>query len=57
MSEISKWCLVISIAALGVKTSFEKLFSLGWKPIILLLLNAMFIAVYMLMVIYIQRMV
>ncbi|UYI49398.1 putative sulfate exporter family transporter [Vibrio natriegens] len=57
MSEISKWCLVISIAALGIKTSFEKLFSLGWKPIILLLLNAMFIAVYMLTVIYIQRIV
>ncbi|NOI78946.1 putative sulfate exporter family transporter [Vibrio coralliilyticus] len=57
MSELSKWCLVISIAALGVKTSFEKLFSLGWKPILLLLLNAVFIAGYMLTVIYGQRMV
>lgn len=55
MSDISKWCLVISIAALGVKTSFEKLFSLGWKPIILLLMNASFIAIYMLVIIYIQR--
>lgn len=57
MSELSKWCLVISIAALGVKTSFEKLFSLGWKCILLLLMNAIFIAGYMLMIIYGQRII
>ena len=55
MSDASKWCLVISIAALGVKTSFEKLFSLGWKPIALLFLNTVFIAGYILTVIYFQR--
>ncbi|MGF1748659.1 MULTISPECIES: YeiH family protein [Vibrio] len=54
MSDASKWCLVISIAALGVKTSFEKLFSLGWKPIVLLFSNTVFIAGYMLLVIYLQ---
>ncbi|MGF1700854.1 putative sulfate exporter family transporter [Photobacterium makurazakiensis] len=54
-SDISKWCLVISIAALGVKTSFEKLSELGWKPIILLLGNAVFIAMYMLAVVYLSR--
>ncbi|MGF1734104.1 YeiH family protein [Photobacterium satsumensis] len=56
-SDISKWCLVISIAALGVKTSFEKLSALGWKPIALLLGNALFIAAYMLVVVYLGRMI
>ena len=30
LGQVSRWCLVISIAALGVKTSFEKLAALGW---------------------------
>ncbi|MGF1791723.1 YeiH family protein [Photobacterium profundum] len=55
-SDISKWCLVISIAALGVKTSFEKLSELGWKPVILLMGNAVFIAAYMLCIVYLGRM-
>ncbi len=55
-SDISKWCLVISIAALGVKTSFEKLSELGWKPVILLMGNAVFIATYMLCIVYLGRM-
>jgi len=54
-SDISKWCLVISIAALGMKTSFEKLAKLGWRPVILFFANTTFIAGYMLMVIYLSR--
>ncbi|UTV26604.1 YeiH family protein [Photobacterium atrarenae] len=54
-SDLSKWCLVISIAALGVKTSFEKLAELGWQPIALLLGNALFIAGYMLSVVFLVR--
>lgn len=54
-SDVSKWCLVISIAALGVKTSFEKLSELGWKPVILLMSNAVFIAAYMLVIVYLGR--
>lgn len=54
-SDLSKWCLVISIAALGVKTSFEKLAELGWQPVALLLGNAVFIAAYMLSVVYMTR--
>jgi uncharacterized integral membrane protein (TIGR00698 family) len=37
VSEISRWCLLIAIAALGVKTSFAELFALGWKPLALIL--------------------
>lgn len=55
-SDVSRWCLVISIAALGVKTSFEKLAELGWKPIALLSGEAIFIAGYMLAIVYLTRM-
>lgn len=54
-SELSRWCLIISIAALGVKTSLEKLLELGWKPIVLLSGEAMFVAGYMLLIVYLSR--
>jgi len=54
-STLSRWCLVISIAALGVKTSLEKLAELGWKPIALMSSEAVFIAAYMLTVVYLAR--
>ncbi|MGF1698567.1 putative sulfate exporter family transporter [Vibrio lamellibrachiae] len=54
-SDFSKWCLVISISALGIKTSFQKLSKLGWKPVILFFGNAVFIAGYMLLVVYMAR--
>lgn len=54
-STLSRWCLVISIAALGLKTSLEKLAELGWKPIVLMSSEALFVAGYMLMVVYISR--
>ncbi len=54
-STLSRWCLVISISALGVKTSLEKLAELGWKPIVLMSSEALFVAAYMLMVVYVSR--
>ena len=54
-SEVSRWCLVISIAALGVKTSLEKLAALGWKPIVLMSSEAIFVATYMLSVVFVSR--
>lgn len=56
-SEVSRWCLVISIAALGVKTSFEKLAALGWKPIALLSSETLFIAFYMAAIVFLNRMI
>lgn len=52
---LSNWCLVVSIAALGVKTSFEKLAALGWRPIALLAGEAAFVALYMLAVVFLIR--
>lgn len=54
-STLSRCCLVISISALGVKTSLGKLAELGWKPILLMSSEAVFIAAYMLLLIYLNR--
>lgn len=55
LSDLSGWCLVISIAALGVKTSLQKLSELGWRPIILLASEALFIAAWMLGMVLLMR--
>ena len=54
-SAVSRWCLLISIAALGVKTSFGKLAELGWKPVALLVGEAAFVAGYMLLAVFLAR--
>ena len=48
LNTLSTWCLVTAIAALGVKTSLAQLLELGWRPIALLLSQALFIAAWML---------
>ena len=45
-SDASRWMLVIAIAAAGVKTSFEDLLTLGWKPVALLLGETVFILAF-----------
>jgi uncharacterized integral membrane protein (TIGR00698 family) len=35
-SEVSRWCLVAAVAALGMKTSFAALMRVGWKPVLLI---------------------
>ncbi|PAT37556.1 YeiH family protein [Vandammella animalimorsus] len=47
----SQWALVISIAALGVKTSFQKILALGWRPVALLVSETLFVALFMLAVV------
>lgn len=44
-NDVSRWCLVTAIAALGMKTSFKALFAVGWRPIGLMLAETMWIAV------------
>jgi uncharacterized integral membrane protein (TIGR00698 family) len=41
--DASRWMLVTAIAAAGVKTSFQDLLKLGWKPVALLLGETVFI--------------
>lgn len=48
INEISRACLVTAIAALGVKTSFQSLASLGWRPILMLVAETVWVALFML---------
>ena len=43
-NDVSRWCLVTAIAALGMKTSFKDLAAVGWKPIALMALETVWIA-------------
>jgi uncharacterized membrane protein YadS len=47
-SDLSRWCLVTAIAALGIKTSLEKLAVVGWKPVALMAGETVFLAVLVL---------
>lgn len=44
MTEASRWCLVIAMVGLGMKASFKELSQVGWKPIILMISETLFLA-------------
>lgn len=46
--DISRWLLVIAIGAAGVKTTFQEIFSLGWRPLVMLVADSVFIALLVL---------
>jgi uncharacterized integral membrane protein (TIGR00698 family) len=48
LSDISRLCLVVAIAALGIKTSFQQLATAGWRPFSLLLVETVWMAVLVL---------
>jgi uncharacterized membrane protein YadS len=50
--DLSRWLLVTAIAAVGLKTSFEKLLNLGWKPLLMLVLETAFIAAFVLVAVF-----
>lgn len=45
---VSRWCLVIAIAAAGIKTSLGELAKLGWQPVVMLVTESLAIAVFVL---------
>ena len=49
---VSRWCLVAAIAALGVKTHFREIVDIGWKPVVLMVLETIFITGLALLVIW-----
>lgn len=51
-SDLSRWCLVVSIAALGVKTSLQQLAQLGWRPVLMMVANTVFLATLILAGLY-----
>jgi uncharacterized integral membrane protein (TIGR00698 family) len=44
----SRACLVTAIAALGMKTSFQSMASLGWRPVLMLVADTVWIAGFVL---------
>jgi len=50
-SQVSRWLLIVAIAASGIKTNFAELTRLGWVPVLMLLCETLFIAVFVLLTI------
>ncbi|MDO6565173.1 putative sulfate exporter family transporter [Amphritea sp. 1_MG-2023] len=48
MVETSRWCLVVAMVALGMKSSFKELAAMGWRPMILMVAETVFLAVLVL---------
>ena len=46
MGQVSRWCLVSAIAALGMKTSLQELARVGWRPLLLLVSETIFLFVF-----------
>ena len=44
LNTVSRACLVVAIAALGMKTSFKQLASAGWRPFALILIETLWLA-------------
>lgn len=51
-TDLSRWCLVAAIAGLGIKTSFQKLAVVGWKPVILMVAETVFLLGFVMACIY-----
>ncbi|SFU55544.1 conserved hypothetical integral membrane protein [Polaromonas sp. YR568] len=43
LSQMSRACLVIAISALGIKTSLEALVKLGWRPMVLMVVETLWL--------------
>ena len=44
IGELSRGCLVVAIAALGMKTSFKQLARAGWRPLVLSTVETLWMA-------------
>lgn len=52
VNDLSRWCLVIAIAAIGMKTQLKELASVGIKPILLMLGETAFLAALVLVLMH-----
>jgi len=46
LADASRWCLIIAVSALGVKTSLKEVFEVGPKPIAVLVAQTVFLAAF-----------
>ncbi len=52
VNELSRWCLVVAISALGMKTQLKELAAVGIKPILLMVGETIFLAGLVLLVLH-----
>ncbi|VVP69777.1 hypothetical protein PS918_01001 [Pseudomonas fluorescens] len=52
VNDLSRWCLVVSISALGMKTRLKELASVGIKPILLMVGETVFLVVLVLLLLH-----
>ncbi|MGE8064217.1 YeiH family protein [Pseudomonas sp. NPDC089569] len=52
VNELSRWCLVISISALGMKTQLKELAAVGIKPILLMVGETVFLVLLVLLLLH-----
>jgi uncharacterized integral membrane protein (TIGR00698 family) len=50
MIDVSRWCLLVAIAALGMKTSLKQLAEVGPKAISLIMIETLFLAILVLLI-------
>jgi uncharacterized membrane protein YadS len=55
LNDLSRGCLVVAIAALGMKTSFAQLARAGWRPLALIVIETVWIAAFVLVVIMLSH--
>lgn len=54
LGDLSRWCLITAIAALGMKTSFKALAEVGWRPVMLVVGETLFMAGFVLASLFIM---
>ncbi|WP_084623767.1 putative sulfate exporter family transporter [Oceanospirillum beijerinckii] len=55
MTELSRWCLIVAMVGLGMKASFKELSTMGWKPVVLLVSETLFLALLVMIWLFIAR--
>lgn len=55
LSSFSRWCLITAIAAVGVKARMKELSKLGWKPLVMVVGETVFLATLGLLMLTLNR--
>lgn len=55
LAQVSRACLVVAIAALGMKTSFKQLARMGWQPVKLIVAETLWLAGFVLVAVWVLR--
>ncbi|MGA1665083.1 MAG: putative sulfate exporter family transporter, partial [Burkholderiaceae bacterium] len=54
-STASRTLILLAVAGLGVKTSLRELAALGWRPMLMLVANTLFLLLVVLLLIWVER--